>query len=291
MFRAFENINEEQLASSIIEKIDQGEKWIFQGAEKSSDFGGFIDRLFYYHQETYGTYCASIYCGKLRFQIGFNTDMPDDVREEVLLLMDKARRQLNTPTSVWYPPDNKRLHDFIFTQLPWKAKGHTTHELTFKKSDDYRTLELPENTRIIPFTEEYLDASCNLLDESLSHTFDNPKSKLFLNNIGTYLSEWIEKSSKNACCIMLENGELAGFYVLKGAEIDLMAIHKSKQGNGLGRLLLHHAREHIFDVENNEPYLYCIDRNPNALRFYLREGMSITGHSGYAFFEACAYVA
>ena len=125
MFRAFENINEEQLASSIIEKIDQGEKWIFQGAEKSSDFGGFIDRLFYYHQETYGTYCASIYCGKLRFQIGFNTDMPDDVREEVLLLMDKARRQLNTPTSVWYPPDNKRLHDFIFTQLPWKAKGHT----------------------------------------------------------------------------------------------------------------------------------------------------------------------
>ena len=30
MFRKFENINEEQLATNIIAKIDQGERWIFQ---------------------------------------------------------------------------------------------------------------------------------------------------------------------------------------------------------------------------------------------------------------------
>ena len=287
MFRAFENPNEEQLASDIIAKIDQGERWIFQGADNSSDFGGFIDRLFFHQEDTYGTYCASIYCGKLRFQIGFNTDMPDEVQDELLVLMTKSRSKLNTPTSVWYPPVNKRLHEFIFTKLPWKAKGHTTHELTFKKKDDYKKLELPENISIIPFTEAYLEASCNLLDDSLSHTFDNPESKWFLNHKETNLSEWIEKAKINKCCILLENGELAGFYILKESEIDLMAIQKNKQGNGLGSLLLHHAREHIFAEEKNEPYLYCIDRNPNALRFYLREGMSITGHSGYAYFEAC----
>lgn len=286
MFRAFENPYEEQLASDIIAKIDLGERWIFHGADNSSDFGGFIDRLFFHQEDTYGTYCASIYCGKLRFQIGFNTDMPDEVQDELLALMTKSRSQLNTPTSVWYPPVNKRLHEFIFTKLPWKAKGHTTHELTFKKKDDYKKLELPENISIIPFTEAYLEASCNLLDDSLSHTFDNPESKWFLNHKETNLSEWIEKAKMNNCCVMLENGDLAGIYILKGSEIDLMAIQESRQGNGLGGLLLNHAREHIFAVENNEPHLYCIDRNPHALKFYLREGMEITGHSGYAFFEA-----
>lgn len=286
MFRAFNNLHEEQLASSIIEKIDQGEKWIFQGADNSSDFGGFIDRLFYHQQDTYGTYCASRYCGKLRFQIGFNTDMPENAQTELLSLMNKARRQLNTHTSIWYPPENKNLHEFIFNKLPWKAKGHSTHELTFKRKDDYKDCELPDNIRIIPFMEAYLEACCNLLDESLSHTFDNPNSKWFLNHKETNLSEWLEKAKTSNCCIMLENGELAGFYILKGAEIDLMAVQRCKQGNGLGRLLLHHAREHIFKVEKKEPYLYCIDRNPNALRFYLREGMIISGHSGYAYFKA-----
>ncbi|HCT63036.1 MAG TPA: hypothetical protein DIC19_02950 [Erysipelotrichaceae bacterium] len=286
MFRKFENAYEEQLASDIIAKIDQGERWIFQGADNSSDFGGFMDRLFFRHEDTYGTFCASIYCGKLRFQIGFNTDMPDEISDELLTLMTKARTQLGTLTSVWYPPDNEKLHQFIFTNLPWKAKGHKTHELTFKKNNEYKELKLPKNIRIIPFEKRYLEASCNLLDASLSHTLDDPKSRVFFNHKEAYLSDWIEKAEMNDCCVMLENGDLAGIYILKGSEIDLMAIHVSRQGNGLGSLLLHHAREHIFAVENNEPHLYCIDRNPHALRFYLREGMEITGHSGYAFFEA-----
>lgn len=286
MFRPFENSYEEQLASDIIAKIDQGERWIFQGADNSSDFGGFIDRLFFRHQDSYGTFCASRYCGKLRFQIGFNTDLPDEFREELLFLMKKARSQLNSPTSVWYPPDNIKLHDFLFTKLPWEAKGHKTHELTFKKENEYKQRAYPADIRIIPFVEEYLEASCHLLDESLSHTFDDPKSKPFFKHKEAYLSDWLGKAKMGNCCILLEKGELAGIYILKGAEIDIMAIHSNKQGQGLGSLLLHHAREHLFATEKEDPYLYCIDRNPDALRFYLREGMKITGYSGYVFFEA-----
>jgi hypothetical protein len=54
-----------------------------------SDFGGFVDRLFYRSGDLFGLYCASIYNGKLRIQIGFNTDMPKEIREELLLLIVK----------------------------------------------------------------------------------------------------------------------------------------------------------------------------------------------------------
>jgi hypothetical protein len=286
MFRKFESRTEEQLATDIIATIDKGEKWIFQGAEGSADFGGFVDRLFYRSGNVYGTYCASIFNGNLRIQIGFNTDMPKEVREELVLLIAKARSQINTFTSIWYPPGNIELDKMLFTQLPWKTQGHKTHELTFKRKDICNNSDLPEHISIVPFTDEYLEVACSMLDKSLSHTFGVPNSSVFTSNKENHLVSWSEKALHGDCCIMLENSELAGVYILKGAEIDLMAIASEKQGKGLGSLLLHHAITHIFASSKEEPYLYCIERNPNALRFYLREGMEITGYSGYAFFEA-----
>lgn len=212
--------------------------------------------------------------------------MPAEIREELLLLINKARNQINTFTSVWYPPDNRKLHEFIFTELPWKARGHKTYELTFKRADIHENIYIPNDVCIIPFTDEYLDAACSMMDISLSHTFDNPNAKIFFNNKEKYLTDWREKAKGNDCCIMLENGELAGMYILKGAEIDFIAIAIDKQCKGLGKLLLHHAREHIFNTSETEPYLYCLESNPNALQFYIREGMKITGYSGYAYFEA-----
>lgn len=138
---------------------------------------------------------------------------------------------------------------------------------------------------MIPFVDKYIDDTCSMLDKSLSHTFNNPNTSIFLSFKEKYLTEWGEKAKNNDCCIMLENNELVGVYILKGAEIDFIAIAKEKQNKGLGRLLLHHAREHIATSREDEPFLYCIDRNPNALRFYVREGMKITGYSGFAYFE------
>lgn len=287
MFRRFENEKEEQLAAEIVVKIDKGEGWIFYGAEGSSDFGGFIDRLFYSDGDTYGTYSASIYDGKLHVQIGFNTDMPEDLSEELLSLIKKARNQVNTYTSIWYPPDNKRLDEFIFTQLPWKARGHKTYELTFKKVYSYGDLEFPGNVCVIPFEDEHLETVCSMFDKSLSHTFADPNASVFLGNKENYLAHWREKAKSNDCCVMLENDELVGAYILNNSEIDLIAIAKEHQNRGLGRLLLNHARKHIFAARQGEPYLYCIATNTGAVRFYLKEGMKVTGYSGYACFEAC----
>jgi len=285
LFRNFENENEEQIAADIIATIDQGEKWIFQGAESNPDFGGFIDRLFYCNGNTYGTYCSCIYKGSLRLQIGFNTNMPADIYDELLTLIIKARKHINSFTRVWYPPDNTTLDKFLYNSLPWKAQGHKTHELTFIRGEANNKIDLPDNIFIIPFSNKYLETTCAMLDKSLSHTFDNPNSSVFFNNKEHYLKDWSEKAKTGDCCVIFENEELTGVYILNNAEIDFIAISTEKQGKGLGRLLLHHAKEHILTTKEDNPFLYCIDRNPNALRFYLREGMKITGYSGYVFFE------
>jgi GNAT superfamily N-acetyltransferase len=285
MFRKFANENEEQKAADIIATIDQGEKWIFNGAEGSSDFGGFIDKLFYCYGDTYGTFCSCIYSNSLRLQIGFNTDIPAEICDELLKLFIKARSHINSFTSVWYPPNNTILEQFLFTKLPWKAQGHKTHELTFMREKTSEELKLPENISIVPFSDTYIEAVCTMLDKSLSHTFDNPDSSIFLKNKEHYSRDWNNKAQNGDCCIMLEKGEVVGAYILKGSEIDFIAISTEKQGKGLGSILLNHAKEHILATRKDNPYLYCIEKIPNALRFYLREGMKITGYSGYMFFE------
>lgn len=286
VFRNFNNEHEEDLAAAIIATIDQGEKWIFQGAEDSPEFGGFIDKLFFTDGHTYGTYCACVYKGKLRLQIGFNTDMPLEISNELLLLISKARKNVNSFTSVWYPPSNANLEKLLSTALPWNAQGHKTYELTFVREEAIIDINVPKNIKVIPFEKKYLEAACIILDKSLSHTFDNPNTSIFLNNKHYYLQEWNEKAKNGDCCVMLEDKELVGVYILKDTEIDFIAVSIEKQSKGLGRILLHHAKEHIFNTYKKDPVLYCIDRNPDALRFYLREGMKITGYSGYIFFEA-----
>ncbi|QGQ99292.1 GNAT family N-acetyltransferase [Paenibacillus psychroresistens] len=208
--------------------------------------------------------------------------MPEDLREKLLLLIVKARSQVKASTSIWYPADNIELNKMLLTQLPWKTQeGPKTHELIFNTKDISSNPDLPKNISIVPFTEEHLEATCSMLDKSLSHTFDDPNSSVFLSNKENHLIAWLEKAVQGDCCIMVDNGEIAGAYILEGAKIDFMAVASHKQGKGLGSLLLHHAKNHILATSNEEPYLYCMDRNPSALRFYLREGMKRSGYSGY----------
>jgi ribosomal protein S18 acetylase RimI-like enzyme len=285
-FRPFKSKDEEEKAVSLIGSIDQGEKWIFQGAEGSEEFGGFIDRLYYFDEGTYGAYCACIFRGKLRIHIGFNTDMPDELAGQLLELIAGARRILNTFTSIWYVPTNLRLNRFLFHELPWEAYGHKTHELKAFPQDFLQIVcTLPPNGTIIPFDEKYTDETCSMLDRSLAHTFGDPDKGIFMANRDGCQKEWVEKAKSGDCCIMIQDGTVAGAYILKGAEIDFIAVAVGKQGRGLGRVLLLHAIRHIQQSSEDCPYLYCIDRNPDALRFYLREGMKVTGYSGGAFLQ------
>ncbi len=65
-FRVFSGKEEKTRVSRLIASIDKGEKWIFESGPGSSDFGGFIDRIYYPDNLTLGVFCSSIFSNRLR---------------------------------------------------------------------------------------------------------------------------------------------------------------------------------------------------------------------------------
>ncbi|MDD4542751.1 MAG: GNAT family N-acetyltransferase [Clostridia bacterium] len=276
-FRHFICKNEELLAEGLIEKIDCGELWIFKGAVGSDDFSGFIDKLYYEHKDTYGTFCSCIFNDCLRIITAFSNDLPEESADELINLISKARSIHNSFTNIWYKPDNSFLDYLLLNKLEWKSKGHKTYELTYKTGSECPNYEIPSNIKIIPYEKIYFDRAIVMLDLALAHTFEKPSDHLYEKHKETYRKQW----ESGECFVMLLDNELVGMCIIKDAEIDVMAIDKSHQNKGLGKILLAYIRDYILINKNKEPYLYCIKSNNSALKFYLREKMTITGYSGY----------
>jgi GNAT superfamily N-acetyltransferase len=80
------------------------------------------------------------------------------------------------------------------------------------------------------------------------------------------------------------DGELAGHCSLGkpreawGYDVELWAMNvpKSFQKQGVGRALFEEARRRFQQMGAKNFYLYCLERNENALAFYLRMGGRIT---------------
>lgn len=278
-FRTLQNEKEEINAKEIIAAIDRGEKGIFDNHEVTSQ-----ERLYCSWKDTIGIYCEYIIDNdnELHIQIGFNTDMPDELGSELLALVQKARQSTDLGISIWYSPRNKKLEEFLFHNFPYKKKGDKTYEFTALREDfqdiDYK---LPKDIMIVPFEEKYIVDTCIMLDKSLAHTFDNPARGIFLENQDALVKEWAEKARLGQCYIMLENTNIVGAYILNGSEIDIIVIAAPKQGKGLGKQLLAHAIKNILLSSKDLPYLYCREYNHNSVQFYVHEGMKITGYSGY----------
>jgi len=285
MYRSFETEQEHARAAQLLAAVDRGERWIFDGAPGSSEFGGSLIKQYFTRGDTWGVFHACLFRGRLRLQIGFSPDLP--VEEEVGLigLIRQARRQAPGPASLWYPPENARLDRLILHGLPWLVHGHKTRELAFDTRPAFPPV-LPPDLAYVPYDRAWLEAVCRLLDQALAHTFADPGDAVFSRDKEKYDAEWLGLARTNACRLLLENRVLAGFIARKDAEIDLMAVAPERQGRGLGRILLQQARADILEEQAGEPHLYCLDSNNGALRFYLREGMRVTGHSGYAWLDA-----
>ncbi|WDV48142.1 GNAT family N-acetyltransferase [Clostridiaceae bacterium M8S5] len=276
-FRPFKNKNEEANAKEIIAAIDKGEKDIFEDSK-------IVDKqcLYYSHKDTTGIYCMYSYDDKIHIQIGFNTDMPDELESELLNLIKSTKLRTNYNISIWYSPRNKKLEGFLFDKIKWKKKGPEVYEFTaIHKNINNVYYKQMSNVTIIPFEERYIIDTCTMLDKALAHTFDDPTEAVFLNNRDNYINEWMKKAKEGECCMMIENNIVVGAYILSGAEIELIAVAVDKQGKGFGKQLLRHAIIHILQSQKELPYLYCLSSNSNSLNFYQHEGLVITAYSGY----------
>ncbi|MGN1120349.1 MAG: GNAT family N-acetyltransferase, partial [Oscillospiraceae bacterium] len=68
-----------------------------------------------------------------------------------------------------------------------------------------------------------------------------------------------------------ENGEVVGFVGLKGDYIAGLFVDREYRGRGVGKQLLDRAKK-----THRELSLHVFEKNPRALRFYLREGFAQT---------------
>ncbi|MCK9252860.1 MAG: GNAT family N-acetyltransferase [Eubacteriales bacterium] len=284
-FRAFESNQEHAQAARLMAAVDRGERWIFDGAPGSADFGGQVIKQYFIRGDTWGVFHACLFRGHLRLQIGFSPDLPAGEEDGLIGLIRQARCQAPGPASLWYPPENSRLDRLIRHDLPWPVHGHKTHELAFDTRPALPPVLTPD-LAFVSYDSTWLEAVCRLLDQALSHTFADPEDALFSRDKEKHDAEWLDLAQAGACRLLVGKGVLAGFVARKGAEIDLMAVAPDRQGRGLGRILLQQARADILREQAGEPHLYCLDSNTGALRFYLREGMRVTGHSGYAWLDA-----
>lgn len=282
-FRPFDDAREEAEAAQLIGSIDRGERQIFEGRVGSCEFS---KRLFHRSRHAFGVFAACVRSGRLRIQVAFDTDMPGEVEPRVLALLEEEVRKADTDVDIWYRPENPRLEALLTAGLPWQVTGHKTHELALAPGCSYAEPELGPNTQIVPFETVHLYDTLIVLDEALAHTYDDPKAKVFAGDPEMYLRQWTSQPRTHDCHVMLEGGSVIGAYVLKGAEIDLMAIAPKRQRRGLGKRPLRHAIHQALTTSEDTPHLYCIDKNSEALAFYLSQGLKVTAHSGYLLIRA-----
>lgn len=72
--------------------------------------------------------------------------------------------------------------------------------------------------------------------------------------------------------VLVEEGAIAGILQPSGDEINGLWIHPTWQGRGLGAWLLGEGERMIQGAGHDLAWLTCSAFNPNALRFYARQG-------------------
>ena len=279
-FRVLMNSDEMNNAAELIGKIDRGERRIFEVGESLQGFDGCLRRLYYSDGKTIGVYSSCILNNALHAAIAFNTDLPDELHNGLKDLIVEDCKYVKGKADLWYRPENIKVLE-VLKAFPNTGKPNSTHELKVR-SAYYNNLipNKPDDWVLRPFELEYLDEVIDLLDSSLAHTFADTNTRPFRNNREINKKEWVSQAEWGEFDILYVSDNAAGVYILKGAEIDIIAVSPQYQRRGIGRVLLHHAVDSIKDRCDEEPFLYCVDSNSAALRFYLREGLTVTGHSG-----------
>ena len=101
-----------------------------------------------------------------------------------------------------------------------------------------------------------------------THTFLTPDD---IERIAAYVPDAIASVAHLAVC-RDENGQVVGFIGVDGAMIEILFIHPSLRGCGLGSLLLDHAVS-----EHGATLVDVNEQNGQACRFYQHMGFQVAG--------------
>lgn len=103
-----------------------------------------------------------------------------------------------------------------------------------------------------------------------THTFLAPSD---IERIAAYVPDAIASVAHLAVC-RDEGGKVAGFIGVDGAMVEMLFIHPSLRGHGLGTLLLNHAID-----EHGATLVDVNEQNEQAVGFYRHYGFEVIGRS------------
>lgn len=84
--------------------------------------------------------------------------------------------------------------------------------------------------------------------------------------------EYLDSPGRLENVLVYDDGIVRGFLEMDGSEIKHLYVDSFFQGRGIGGALLEQALR-----ERGASWLWALEKNPGAIRFYKRHGFSLTG--------------
>lgn len=164
----------------------------------------------------------------------------------------------------------------------FQARGFVQDSIGYEFRTLATDIRIPENQLAMrKFEKEQADLYLELIDEAFAPLdracHDEPNA--MRRNRDTYI-EALEKvdSMDNFRAFWLGN-RLIGVYLIKEDILNILAVHPEYQNKGYGEILMYFWLDQMFNTKKlPEVYLYVMEKNQGAYRFYKRHGFEQTGY-------------
>lgn len=265
-----------EFAAEQIGRIDSGEKSIFL---ENINTQNCIEAKILGNGYMSGVFFSCMFYGNLRVHIAFSNDT-DEFNKELAELIRLSLKKANKDSAmIWLRNENIKIFEHIKNEfnIPPEGKYYYASAEYIMRRDNF--IKPAENNilEIKPYNAEHIDEYLLLLDEAMSFSSSPP---CFYENKEYHLNKFAEYNEKNSFEAFWVNGSLIGLYWRNDAEIDIMAVAAGKRRMGYGSAILTRAIEMVFkNTDKDFAYLYAVDWNVNAQRFYEKYGMELSGHS------------
>ena len=169
-----------------------------------------------------------------------------------------------------------------------KKDSSLINSVGFKHSHSYITMlfeptlskEFSSEVEIVNYSDEYYEQMVDLRNEGIKEAgkyYGEKTQDLFFKDDKEY-RKYMKSVSKNAFMIV-NNGILDGFVMVRGTEIMALNVRKNKRGEGYAKALVCKCIDHLNKSSNSEDiYLICVDKNIPAYNLYKKLGFRSVGN-------------
>ena len=178
---------------------------------------------------------------------------------------------------VTIPADNQHLLKQV--QLLGCRQDYLGYEFCFNL--DEVIPELPQMKEPViqqAYSETFFEDYINLLDLAFNPLQIKSRSRTdrFRNSKGAVRQEMLEAAQNEQFVSFWRKGMLAGLYFGKGKILDIICVHPDLQNQGIGSYMLKNYKHGMAKKALKKVYLYVIQENEKAIRFYLKNDFFIS---------------